>query len=111
MHGIFATRFHGVISLCDSVSSMPIVIYGYSHDFTNSKSSAATGFNNNVNSIATVGILLEIVPQSPSKRSTTIVLVLSLEPCHDLAKQLSHYLYFFSLLDLLLRMECRKEIM
>jgi len=56
------------------------VIHGYSHDFTNFKSPAATGFDDNANPITTVGISLEIVPHYPSKRSTTIVLVLSLEP-------------------------------
>jgi len=33
VRGTLATRFHGVLSSWDSVSSMPIVIHGYSYDF------------------------------------------------------------------------------
>ena len=52
---------------------MPIVIHGYSHDFTNFKSPAAMGVDGNASPITMDGISLEIVPHSPSKRSTTIV--------------------------------------
>jgi len=33
VHGTLATRFHGVLSSRDSVSSIPIAIHGYSYDF------------------------------------------------------------------------------
>ena len=73
MHGTLATRFRGVTGSCGSVWSMPIVIHGYSHDFTNFKSPAAMGVDGNASPITMDGISLEIVPHSPSKRSTTIV--------------------------------------
>jgi len=69
----FPTRFRGVTGSCESVSSMPLVIHGYSHDFTNFKSPAAMGVDGNASPITMDGISLEIVPHSPSKRSTTIV--------------------------------------
>jgi len=60
----------------DSVSSMPIVIHDYSYDLANFNPPAATGFDGDTNFITTVGISLEIVFRSPSKRSTSISLVL-----------------------------------
>jgi len=60
----------------DSVSSMPIVITDYSYDLANFKPPAAMGFNGDTNPITTVGISLEIVFRSPSKRSTSISLAL-----------------------------------
>ena len=66
----------GFMAHWDSVSSMPIVITDYSYDLANFKPPAATGFNGDTNPITTVGISLEIVFRSPSKRSTSISLAL-----------------------------------
>ena len=53
----------------DSVSSMSVVICGYSYDFINFRAPAAAGFDGIIDPTTTVRILLEIVPDSPSKRS------------------------------------------
>jgi len=69
----------------DSVSSMSVVICGHSYDFINFRAPAAAGFDGIIVPITTVRILLEIVPDSPSKRSTSIALVFSPEPLLQLS--------------------------
>jgi len=64
---------------------MSIVICGHSYDFINFRAPATVGFNGIIDPIMTVRILLEIVPDSSSKRSTSIALVFSPEPLVQLS--------------------------
>jgi len=63
---------------------MSVVICSYSYDFTNFEPAAA-GFDGINDPITTIRISPEIVPDLPSKRSTSIALVFSPEPLVQLS--------------------------